>query len=123
MGPEPADKEQRAAWLAAKHANTPSQKHLDSLGRVVYAIADNGGPGKYGTQSILDIENNMLELIDARGNSVMKIDYDMISRQVHQNSMDGGERFVFNDVMNKPVSRGIVLIIVSKQNMIYCIVL
>ena len=28
-GAEPADKEQRAAWLAAKHANTPSQKHFN----------------------------------------------------------------------------------------------
>ena len=101
VGAEPANEEQRAAWLAAKHANTPAQEHFDSLGRTIYTIADNGAAGKYATQFILDIENNRREVIDARNNSVMKYDYDMISRQAHQNSMDGGERFVFNDVLNK----------------------
>ena len=102
-GAEPADQEQRAAWLAAKHANTPSQEHLDSLGRAIYTIADNETAGKYATQIILDIENNQREIIDARDNTVMQFDYDMFSRQVHQNSMDGGERFAFNDVLNKQV--------------------
>jgi len=58
LGAEPSDAEQRAAWLAAKHAGTPSQQHFDSLGRTVYAIADNGVAGKYSTRSVLDIENN-----------------------------------------------------------------
>jgi RHS repeat-associated protein len=102
-GAEPADAEQRAAWLAAKHANTPAREHFDSLGRTVYTIADNGATGKYATQYVLDIENNRVEVIDARNNSVIKYDYDMMSRQVHQNSMDGGERFAFNDVLNKSV--------------------
>ena len=101
LGAEPADAEQRAAWLAAKHANTPSQEHFDSLGRTIYTIADNGAAGKYATQIILDIENNQREIIDARDNTVMQYDYDMMSRQAHQISMDGGERFVFNDVLNK----------------------
>ena len=103
LGLEPSDTEQRAAWLAAKHADTPSQQHLDSLGRTVYTIADNDAAGKYSTRSVLDIENNLREVIDARSNSVMKYDYDMISHQLHQNSLDGGERFVFNDVLNKQV--------------------
>src|SRR6185503_3478226 len=90
-GAEPLDPEQRAAWLAAKHANTPSQQHFDSLGRTVYSIADNGVAGKYATRSVLDIENNLLEVIDARGNIVMEYKYDMISHQLYQNSMDGGE--------------------------------
>ncbi len=102
-GAEPADPEQRAAWLAAKHADTPMQTHLDSLGRTIYTIADNGIAGLYATQYLPDIENNQREIIDARGNSVMQYDYDMISRQLHQVSMDGGERFVFNDVLNKLV--------------------
>ncbi len=103
VGAEPSDPEQRAAWLAAKHANTPSQQHFDSLGRAVYTIADNGAGGTYATQTILDIENNRREIIDARNNSVMKYDYDMLSHQVHQISMDAGERFSFNDALNKQV--------------------
>ncbi len=103
LGAEPANAEQCAAWLAAKHANTPTQEHFDSLGRTIYTIADNGTAGKYATQIILDIENNQREIIDARNNSVMQYDYDIISRQAHRISMDGGERFVFNDVLNKIV--------------------
>ena len=100
---EPSGAEQRAAWLAAKHSNTPKQEHFDSLGRTIYTIVDNGTAGKYSTQIILDIENNQRYIIDARSNSVMQFDYDMLSTQVHQISMDGGERFVFNDVLNKVV--------------------
>ena len=103
ISPEPSDVEQRAAWLAAKHAETPSQQHFDSLGRTVYAIADNGAAGKYSTQSVLDIENNLLEVIDARSNVVMQYKYDMISHQLYQKSMDAGEHFIFNDVLNKQV--------------------
>ena len=101
--PEPSDVEHRAAWLAAKHAGTPAQQHFDSLGRTVYAIADNGVAGKYSTQSVLDIENNLLEVIDARSNVVMQYKYDMLSHQLYQKSMDAGEHFIFNDVLNKQV--------------------
>ena len=42
--PEPLnDPERRAAWLAAKHADTPGVIHFDSLGRPVYAVSDYGG--------------------------------------------------------------------------------
>ncbi len=101
LSAEPANAEERAAWLAAKHANTPTQQHVDSLGRTIYIIADNGAAGKYATQIALDIEDNQLEITDARNNTVMQYDYDIASRQVHQISIDGGERFVFNDVLNK----------------------
>ena len=37
------DPERRAAWLTAKHANTPGAVHLDSLGRPIYAVSDYGG--------------------------------------------------------------------------------
>jgi RHS repeat-associated protein len=97
--PEPADPEHRAAWLAVKHANTPAQQHLDSLGRIIYSIADNGAAGMYSTRFILDIENNTREIIDARNNSVIKYDYDMTSRQAHQRSMDTGDRYIFPDIL------------------------
>ncbi|MDB5279413.1 MAG: spvB [Ferruginibacter sp.] len=102
-GPEPNNAEQRAAWLAAKHANTPAQQHVDSLGLTIYTIADNGPAGKYATEYLLDIENNLRTVIDARNNSVMQYSYNMASQQLYQNSMDGGERLVFNDVLGKAV--------------------
>ncbi|XXT18151.1 hypothetical protein WME94_48770 [Sorangium sp. So ce429] len=39
--------ERRAAELAAAHAGTPAVSHLDALGRVFRAVADNGAEGQY----------------------------------------------------------------------------
>jgi RHS repeat-associated protein len=103
--PEPADPETRAAWLAAHHADTSTEGHFDSLGRTLYTIADNGTAGKYETFVVFDIENNQRKVIDARKNVVMQYDYDMVSRMVHQTSMDSGERLLFNDAVNNPVYR------------------
>jgi RHS repeat-associated protein len=102
-GPEPADPETRAAWLTASHANTPSQAHLDSLGRIIYTIANNGPAGNYSSLQVLDIENNALAMIDARNNTVIEYDYDMVNRPAHQHGMDNGDRWIFEDTMNHSV--------------------
>ncbi|PWT71278.1 MAG: hypothetical protein C5B59_18400, partial [Bacteroidetes bacterium] len=106
--PDPAvatPEEIDAANKAAVHYDTPSQSHLDSLGRTIYAIADNGAFGKYATKTILDIENNQKQIIDARANTVMQSDYDMVSRAAHQLSMDSGERWNLSDTMNQQMYR------------------
>src|SRR6185295_18724954 len=51
--------EQRAAWLAAQHADTPALTILDSLGRDVIAIAHNrvedaSGPYRFGGKHYRD---------------------------------------------------------------------
>ena len=74
------DPERRAAWLAAKHADTPAVTILDSLGREVIGIAHNkkedgtGAPldEKYLTYTKLDAEGKPLWIRDARGNLVMQ---------------------------------------------------
>lgn len=78
---------QRAAWLAAQHADTPSLTVLDSLGREVIAIAHTrvknpSGPHIYGgknweddyhlTFTKLDAEGKPLWIRDARKNLVMQ---------------------------------------------------
>lgn len=71
---------QRAAWLAAQHRNTPSLTILDSLGREVISVAHNrvkdaaGGlkSEKYLTFTKLDAEGKPLWIRDARKNLVMQ---------------------------------------------------
>lgn len=76
---------QRAAWLAAQHANTPAVVILDTLGREVISIDHNRylTPGhdylpveeKYLTFTRLDAEGKPLWIRDARGNLVMQYIY------------------------------------------------
>ena len=77
--PTASAEEQRAARLAAEHADTPALTILDSLGREVVTIAHNRvGPAnapvneKYVTFSKLDAEGKPLWIQDPRGNLVMQ---------------------------------------------------
>ncbi len=103
-------KEQRAASEAQKHADTPSSLYLDSLGRPVLSVANNGKDGNskdrlYTTFIQLDLEGNAKAVKDARDNPVMSYKYDMLGHRVYQNSMDAGERWVLNNLMGNPIHR------------------
>ncbi len=116
--------DQRAAWLAAQHRNTPSLTILDSLGRNVISIADNGpnGTDKYLTSTRLDAEGKPLWIRDARNNLVMQYItppvpnnqatdpvagfvpcYDIAGNLLFQHSMDGGDRWMISDAAGKPM--------------------
>ncbi|MEO8678816.1 MAG: toxin TcdB middle/N-terminal domain-containing protein [Vicinamibacterales bacterium] len=118
--------EQRAARLAATHADTPSEVHLDSLGREVIAIAHNRTNGvdeKYLTFTKLDAEGKPLWIRDARGNLVMQYItpakanndpsdglpgnavpcYDIAGNLLFQHSMDAGDRWMLMDAAGKPM--------------------
>jgi hypothetical protein len=78
--------EREAAVKAAVHYDTPSTVHLDSLGRLYLSIAQNvtqrstdSAPvtETYLTRSEYDIEGNVRSVTDARGNVVMRWQYDM----------------------------------------------
>src|ERR1035437_7196841 len=67
--------ENQAAQKASVHYNTPSQVHLDALGRAFYSIEHNKFKDIntnlivdefYATQTVLDIESNQRKVIDAR---------------------------------------------------------
>ncbi|MFB2833323.1 SpvB/TcaC N-terminal domain-containing protein [Floridanema evergladense] len=112
---------QRAARLAAIHANTPAVTHLDSLGREVVAIANNKWQRdgvdfdeKYVTFTKLDIEGKPLWIRDARENRVMEYInppgaetdfvpcYDIAGNLLFQHSMDGGDRWMLMDATGQP---------------------
>jgi RHS repeat-associated protein len=104
---DPLDK--NAAIKAAANYNTPGTAHLDPLGRNFYMVAFNldasGNPLLYATQTVLDLENNPLAVIDAMGNTVVSSEYDLLNRPIYQSSMDAGERWMLHDVMDKPFSQ------------------
>ena len=96
------------AEKADKDADTPTIAQFDTLGRTLLTIADNGkdtngNDQKFRTRTVLDIEGNQREVIDALDRVVMRYDYDMLGTRIHHASMEAGERFMLNDVMGKPV--------------------
>nr|WP_320014185.1 SpvB/TcaC N-terminal domain-containing protein [uncultured Desulfobacter sp.] len=100
-------KKQSAAQKATVHANTPSAIYLDSLGRPVLSLENNGGEvgseHLYTTFIQLDIEGNAQAVIDARGNTVVNYHYDMLGHRVAEASMDDGRRWGMVDVESKPL--------------------
>ena len=109
-------KEQLAASKAARHANTPVVLHFDTLGRPVLSIDHNKNittetDEYYRTKVKLDAEGNLRNVTDAReipenmhkGNTVMQYKYDMLGNKVYHNSMDGGQRWLFINVLGNPL--------------------
>jgi len=105
--------EQDATRKAAIHANTPTVAHFDTLGRPFLTVAHNkfkrsdtpptDPPTEefYPTRTILDIEGNQREVLDAKDRVIMHHDYDLLSNRIHQASMEAGERWMLNDVAGK----------------------
>ncbi|HYI11054.1 MAG TPA: SpvB/TcaC N-terminal domain-containing protein [Thermoanaerobaculia bacterium] len=99
--------EQSAAQKAALHDDTPVREHYDSLGRSILIINHNKFVHRvtglvteelYETRTRFDIEGQRLQVIDDRGNDVMRYTYDLAGRAVVTTSMDGGERRAFPDI-------------------------
>jgi RHS repeat-associated protein len=101
--PEPSDPEQRAAWWAAQDYNTPNVTFFDTLGRpIVIQQLLNPSSGPH-SKTILDIQGNTLQAIDADGKTVMAYQYDLMKNPLYQDSLDAGQRWVLKDVRRKPL--------------------
>lgn len=106
-GPEPqGDPPRRAAWLSARHANTPPVAHLDALGRTFLSVAQNRRNGTdefYPTRVELDVEGNQRSITDARGIVTITQDFDVLGRKLRVVSKDAGESRTLFDVGDKPI--------------------
>ncbi len=106
---------QAAAIKSSAYANTPTIVHADSLGRPFLTVAHNrfrppGSPPDadpsdelYVTRVDLDIEGNPRRVVDARLRIVMRYDYDILGRRIHQSSMESGENWTLPDVAGNPI--------------------
>jgi RHS repeat-associated protein len=101
--PEPADPETRAAWLAAKHANTPSQVHLDSLGRKIYGVTDNGPQGRTGLRTETDLTGRVVSFYDTRERRLATSFTNLVGTPVHAESAERGEQWFLADVVRNPI--------------------
>lgn len=106
-GKDPA-REKLAADKAAKHANTPSVLHVDTLGRPILSVEHNrnvltDADEYYPTRVKLDAEGNLRSVTDARGNTVMQYKYDMLGNVVYQESMDAGKRWLLVNILGNPL--------------------
>jgi hypothetical protein len=102
LGAEPTNPDQRAAWLAAKHNNTPTIAHLDTLGRNFLTIADTATE-TISTRTIYDIEGNVLQMKDGLNRTVMTYSYDLSNNKIKQTSLDAGNRWTINDAAGNPL--------------------
>ncbi|SMX36815.1 SpvB/TcaC N-terminal domain-containing protein [Maliponia aquimaris] len=107
QGRDPA-REAEAAQRAEIYADTPNTVCLDALGRPVLSL-DHAGRDSAGdavlfaTSVLLDVEGNVREVIDARGNRPMRFGHDMLGRRLTQHSMDAGARWSLPTVSGKPL--------------------
>jgi RHS repeat-associated protein len=93
--PEPSDPQQRAAWLAAMHADTPAVAILDSLGRNIYTIADYGGGTTAAVRSSSDLTGRFASAWDQLGREVAQSFCSMSGTPIYSLSADKGQRWTF----------------------------
>lgn len=98
--PEPLnDPERRAAWLAAKHADTPGVIHFDSLGRPIYAVSDYGGGKTAAVRSETDLTGRFSTIFDQEQREVASGFVGMTGMPIVGESAEKGRRWTFQNVL------------------------
>lgn len=101
--PEPLDPEQRAAWLAAKHHNTPAVSYSDSQGRSFYRVADYGGGKTSVVYSESDLTGRYSKMYDQMDRNVAESYANLLGAAIYGKTAEKGERWIFTDVMGRLV--------------------
>jgi RHS repeat-associated protein len=97
------------------HNDTPMISYCDTLGRIFLTVAFNRYKRNNSlasdipteeilkTRTLLDIQGNPHEVIDANGRIILRSDFDMLGNQIRQDSMDAGTRLVLYNIAGKPI--------------------
>ncbi|MET3934839.1 SpvB/TcaC N-terminal domain-containing protein [Arthrobacter sp. OAP107] len=102
--PEPLnDPERRAAWLTAKHADTPGVLHFDSLGVPVYAVSDYGGGKTAAVRSESDLTGRFWKTFDQEQREVASGFVGMAGTPIVGESAEKGRRWTFPNVLGAVV--------------------
>ena len=101
--PEPSNQERRAAWLAAKHHETPTIIHMDSLGRNTYTITDYGNGKTTVVRSETDLLGRYSKVFDQLNREVANGNTNIVGATIYGKSAEKGERWTFQDVMGRMV--------------------
>jgi len=101
-------REAEAAAQTADHAATPLTRHFDPFGRPTLDVEHDGLDDAnqallYSTIHVRDVDGNVLEIEDARGNTTMTYEHDMRGRIAAHRGMDCGPRWMLDNVLGNPV--------------------
>jgi RHS repeat-associated protein len=102
-GPEPADPEQRAAWIAAQSAGTPGRVHADALGRPLLTVSDNGGGDLRTLRGDGDATGGFTRQFDTRDREFTAGVADLVGSAVRGESAERGRRWHLNDIAGRLV--------------------
>ncbi|MFI6504875.1 SpvB/TcaC N-terminal domain-containing protein [Nonomuraea typhae] len=96
-GPEPADPDRRAAWLAARHARTPAAAHLDPLGRTILTVSRHEDGRTASIRSELDLTGRHAAVFDQLGRRTSSGFTSMTGLPVFGTTAERGGRWTFAD--------------------------
>ncbi|KAI1111888.1 65kDa B protein-domain-containing protein [Nemania sp. NC0429] len=99
-----ADQQERdAARKSTTYSRTPDVTHLDSLGRTIIAVQDNGTKGKYTTRTDFNLLGHVSRVTNARGILVTKAYFDMGGRELLRWNADSGESRSLVNCLGQPI--------------------
>ena len=93
--------ERMALDRSLAHIETPSLIWLDPLGREIVTIEKNNDGTERKVETILDINGNIAEIIDARNLKAFEYKRDMLGRQLYEKSIDSGEKWSFHNNLDQ----------------------
>ncbi|MEX2961168.1 SpvB/TcaC N-terminal domain-containing protein [Microbulbifer sp. TYP-18] len=102
-GTEPADPDARAAFLAARHAETPTVRHFDSHGGAAMLRADLGGGTTADVVTEADITHRVTRIRDQLDRVTVEAELGLGGQPIRGWSAERGWRFTFSDALGRLV--------------------